>query len=263
MLYRAVVSHDDVVGHGLDDVVQRLMFPVGDPGTRGVQSHAKWCGSKYARHFRIGVRTLGNLRIVLVRLGRRRRVFRMMANGQLVHALFLAPGCCLTYGRKNDCKRHVAVSYSLSDSLVERVVRPISSDSMVRICALPHAQSHMILDRRLRLMTRMASPAVRTRGSIRRGCYPSNGFSADRGGPATNECAQSPGHRSPYGFGGLGCRLASKGLARPNYSHAVLSCPLIRPRRIDAKFPRAIPRTSHAIWSASGNRAFISEWRKN
>ena len=27
------------MGHGLDDVVQWFMFPVGDPGTGGIQSH--------------------------------------------------------------------------------------------------------------------------------------------------------------------------------------------------------------------------------
>src|SRR6267142_6843097 len=57
------------MGHGLDDVVQWLMFPVGDAGTRGIQSHVKWCGPQHACHLHIGRTPLGAWQIALVRLG--------------------------------------------------------------------------------------------------------------------------------------------------------------------------------------------------
>jgi hypothetical protein len=58
-----------VVAHGLDDVVQWVMFPVGDPATRGVQCHTKWCGSEHTRHLRIGKTAFCHRQVALVRLG--------------------------------------------------------------------------------------------------------------------------------------------------------------------------------------------------
>ena len=53
------------MGHGLDDVVQGSMFPVGDPAAGGVQSHAKRFGPEHAGHLCIGETPIGNGRLAL------------------------------------------------------------------------------------------------------------------------------------------------------------------------------------------------------
>ncbi len=82
----AVVSHDDVMGHGLDDVVQWLMFPVGDSGAGGVQSHVKWRGPEHARHLRIGRTPVGNRYVALARFRRGRQILRNIARIRLAHS---------------------------------------------------------------------------------------------------------------------------------------------------------------------------------
>ncbi len=52
---------------GLDDVVQRVVFPVGDPGTGGIQRHAKWCGPEHTGHLDIGTTPVGRPAVVLTR----------------------------------------------------------------------------------------------------------------------------------------------------------------------------------------------------
>jgi len=53
-----------------DDVVQRVMLPVGDSGAGGIQSHVKWRGPEHPRHFCTGGRALGMSRSDLARLRR-------------------------------------------------------------------------------------------------------------------------------------------------------------------------------------------------
>ena len=62
-LQRAVVGHDDVMGHGLDDVVQWFVFPVGDAATGGIQRHAKRCGPEHTGHFHIGRTPIGSRQV--------------------------------------------------------------------------------------------------------------------------------------------------------------------------------------------------------
>ncbi|MGY3287612.1 hypothetical protein ACVWWP_000679 [Bradyrhizobium sp. LM3.6] len=48
------ISHDDVIGHRLDNVVQRLVFPIGDGAALGIGGHAKRLRLEDARHLQIG-----------------------------------------------------------------------------------------------------------------------------------------------------------------------------------------------------------------
>ena len=62
-------SHDDMISHRLDDVVQGIVPPEGDYPAGWVRGHAQWRRLEHARHFRIGVRTLADRQIALLCLG--------------------------------------------------------------------------------------------------------------------------------------------------------------------------------------------------
>jgi hypothetical protein len=70
------------MGHGLDDVVQWFMFPVGDPGTGGIQSHVKWLGAEHACHLRIGKAPIGSRRVAPAR---GRRILQGIAQVRFAH----------------------------------------------------------------------------------------------------------------------------------------------------------------------------------
>jgi hypothetical protein len=91
-LHHTVVSHDDVMGHGLDDVVQWFMFPVGNRATGIVQSHVDWFGMKHACHLHVGGTPIGNRHVALAGLGRGRQIRRNIAQIRLAHGRVLAFG---------------------------------------------------------------------------------------------------------------------------------------------------------------------------
>jgi hypothetical protein len=72
--------------------VQWLMFPVGDPGTGGIQSHVKWCGPEHACHLHIGRTPIGNRYVALARPRCGGQVFGRIAQNWLTHGLVLACG---------------------------------------------------------------------------------------------------------------------------------------------------------------------------
>jgi hypothetical protein len=49
--------------YGLDDVVQGIMFPMGDGATGRVRGRAKRCGLKDARHLHIGRTRVGDRQV--------------------------------------------------------------------------------------------------------------------------------------------------------------------------------------------------------
>src|SRR5207248_610657 len=65
------------------------MFPVGDPGTGGVQCHTKWCGPEHPCHLHIGSPPVGISLTVRLRLGRCWQRFRRIAEGLLAHRFVL------------------------------------------------------------------------------------------------------------------------------------------------------------------------------
>src|SRR5262245_40793000 len=88
------------------------MLPIGDRAAGWIRSHAKGFGPEYACHLRIGRRTLGNRKIVLLRVGRKRRVLGTMAD-RPAHARSSRQGGSRSLPRNNGPKRRVAASYIL------------------------------------------------------------------------------------------------------------------------------------------------------
>jgi hypothetical protein len=52
-----------VIDHGLDDIVQSSMSPMGDRATGRIRSHTKRRGLEHTRHLHIGWAPLGNRQI--------------------------------------------------------------------------------------------------------------------------------------------------------------------------------------------------------
>src|SRR5262249_24312079 len=103
------------MAHGLDDVVQWFMFPVGDPGTGGVQRHAKWFGPEYTGHLRVGTTPVGNRRWIGMRAGGGLGLhLRRIAQDRLV------PGAVLALGRASACHGRRPASQSAKRTVPSR-----------------------------------------------------------------------------------------------------------------------------------------------
>jgi hypothetical protein len=72
------------MGHGLDDVVQWFMLPVGDRGTGRIQSHAKRCGPEHTGHLLIGRTPIGDRQVAPAPLGRDWQILRRIVRDRLI-----------------------------------------------------------------------------------------------------------------------------------------------------------------------------------
>jgi hypothetical protein len=86
------VRHDDVVGHGLDDVVQSAVLPMRDAAIGGVRSHLERRGLQDARHLHIGTPPLDVRRVAVARTGCGQQSPQRIVHDWLVHGVSLAFG---------------------------------------------------------------------------------------------------------------------------------------------------------------------------
>src|SRR5258708_3766728 len=102
------------------------MFPVGDPGTGGIQGHVEWCGPEHAGNLHVGRTPIGVKLIARVRLGPGRRTIRTIAQARLAHGGVLALGRPCTRAAEPGTGRREAVASGLP------VWMPVSAASVSR-----------------------------------------------------------------------------------------------------------------------------------